>query len=407
MSVVTAASINPVAGPRLAVESLLGALLWLTGFAGAFVFIEPSPYEFVAVLTIFLFVLTGLSLRAELAPLALVLVLTNIGYAIAVLPVSDQTKPVIWVLVSIFLAATAIFYAAMLGSNTQRRIELLMCGYLAAAIVASLVAAAAYFRLFGGASDMFMLYGRARGTFNDPNVLGAFLVLPALLVFQRMMAGRLVVRSALMLLILLMALFLTFSRGAWAQIAFAGTMLMAVTFVTSRSVNERSRIVLVAVGGILAMAALVTALLSIGQVSDLFNERASFELELRSRTLRPLRALRAGRGDGARPSARDRTPAILPVFHRGPPQHLSQHIHVRRLARRFRLPDAFRGDAGGEHALSFRAHALATGLSGDPCRLCRRRRRERHHRHRPLATLFSHSGRAVGIDGGVPALAWR
>ncbi len=30
---------------------------------------------------------------------------------------------------------------------------------------------------------MFMLYGRARGTFNDPNVLGAFLVLPSLLVY--------------------------------------------------------------------------------------------------------------------------------------------------------------------------------------------------------------------------------
>jgi hypothetical protein len=277
MSVVTAASINPVAGPRLAVESLLGALLWLIGFAGAFVFIEPSPYELVAILTIFLFVLTGMSLRAEVAPLALVLVLTNIGYAIAVLPVSDQTKPVIWVLVSIFLAATAIFYAAMLGSNTQRRIELLMRGYLAAAIVASLVAAAAYFRLFGGASDMFMLYGRARGTFNDPNVLGAFLVLPALLVFQRMMAGCLVVRSALMLLILLMALFLTFSRGAWAQIAFAGTILMAVTFVTSRSGNERFRIIVIAAGGILAIAVMVTALLSIERVSELFSERAAIE----------------------------------------------------------------------------------------------------------------------------------
>jgi hypothetical protein len=277
MPVMTAASINTVAGPRLAVEPLLGTLLWLTGFAGAFVFIEPSPYEIVAILTILLFVLTGMSLRAELVPLVLVLVLTNIGYAIAVLPVSDQTKPVTWVLVSNFLAVTAVFYAAMLGSNTQRRIELLMRGYLAAAIVASLVAAAAYFRLFGGASDMFMLYEPARGTFNDPNVLGAFLVLPALLVFQRMMAGRLVVRSALMLLILLVSLFLTFSRGAWVQFAFAATMLMAVTFITSRSVNERSRIVLVAAGGILAIALLVTALLSIGQVSDLFKERASLD----------------------------------------------------------------------------------------------------------------------------------
>ena len=36
---------------------------------------------------------------------------------------------------------------------------------------------------------MFLLYDRARGTFNDPNVLGAFLVLPALLAFQRICSG--------------------------------------------------------------------------------------------------------------------------------------------------------------------------------------------------------------------------
>jgi hypothetical protein len=277
MSVVTAAPANAVAGPRLAAEPLRGMLLWLTGFAGAFVFIEPSPYEFVAVITILLFVLTGLSLRAELAPLVLVLVVMNIGYAIAVVPVSDETKPVAWVLISNFLAITAIFYAAMLGTNTQKRLELLLRGYLAAALIASLVGGAAYFRLLGSASDIFVLYGRARGTFNDPNVLGAFLVLPSLLVFQRMLAGRLIVRSGLMLLIMLAGLFLTFSRGAWAQFAFAATVLMAATFVTSRSVNERFRIVLIAVGGILSLAVLLTALLSIEQVSELFNERAALE----------------------------------------------------------------------------------------------------------------------------------
>jgi hypothetical protein len=49
-----------------------------------------------------------------------------------------------------------------------------------------------------------------------PVLRHAFLVLPGLLVFQRTLAGRL-----LMLLIMLAGLFLTFSRGAWAQFAFA------------------------------------------------------------------------------------------------------------------------------------------------------------------------------------------
>jgi hypothetical protein len=45
------------ASPRLRTESLRGALLWLTGFSGAFVFIEPSPYEFVATIAGLLFLL--------------------------------------------------------------------------------------------------------------------------------------------------------------------------------------------------------------------------------------------------------------------------------------------------------------------------------------------------------------
>jgi hypothetical protein len=273
MSAVAAA----LAGPRLSAETLRGGLIWLTGFSGAFVFIEPGPYEIVGAITIFLFVLTGLSLRTAIVPLVLLLVLLNIGYAGAVVQVSDQTKPVIWVLVSAFLAATAIFYAAMLGTNTQHRLELLMRGYLAAALVAALIAVGAYFHLFGGVSDMFVLYGRARGTFNDPNVLGAFLVLPGLLLFQRMLAGRLVVRSTLMLLLMLTALLLSFSRGAWGQFVIAAVVMMGLTFVTSASANARVRIMLVAVVGLLVIAALVVALLSIGEVADLFKERAMLE----------------------------------------------------------------------------------------------------------------------------------
>ena len=215
MAAIAATQPNAVAGPRIAIESLRLALLWLMGFAGAFVFIEPSPYEVVGVIAIFLFALTGLSLRPALAPLLLLLVLLNVGYGLAVVQVSHETKPVIWVLVSVFLAATAIFYAAMLGTNTQRRLDLLMRGLVAAALVASVVAIAAYFRLFGSASDTFLLYMRARGTFNDPNVLGAFLLLPGLLVFQRMLAGRPMMRNGLLLLVMLAALLLSFSRAAW------------------------------------------------------------------------------------------------------------------------------------------------------------------------------------------------
>ena len=276
-------SLRPDAGDArtltVQTESMRGLLLWLMGFAGAFVFIEPSPYEIVGLASMLLFGLTGMALRPALMPLALILILLNIGYAIAVVQVSGESKPVTWVLISIFLAVTAIFYAAILSTNTQARLDHLLRGYLAAALVAAAAGIVAYFHLFGSLSDPFMLYGRARGTFNDPNVLGAFLVLPAALLFQRILIGRAsaVVGNGILLLVLLAGLFLTFSRAAWGQFALAALVVMGLSIVTAPTAGSRIRIVSIALMGAVMGAIFLGALLSIHQVADLFNERATLD----------------------------------------------------------------------------------------------------------------------------------
>src|SRR5436190_10442218 len=91
--------------PRLfrSVERLRGALLWLTGFSGAIVFMEPSPYEVTSLLTIIVFAITGLALRPALMPLIVMLLLYNIGFSLAVIQVSGETKAVTWVAVSWYL----------------------------------------------------------------------------------------------------------------------------------------------------------------------------------------------------------------------------------------------------------------------------------------------------------------
>jgi hypothetical protein len=273
MAALAAAGSAAVAGPRIATESLRAVLLWLMAFSGGFVFIEPGPYEFVGMATMFLFTVMGLTLRVALAPLILLLTLLNIGYALSLFELSGQTAPTIWVLVSVFLSLTAIFYAAMLGTNTEARLRWLLRGYVAAAVVVSSLAIAGYFGLFGG---RFVLYSRATGTFKDPNVFAAFLILPGLLILQRMLAGR---RSAfigggIVLLIVMGGLFLSFSRAAWGQFVFCAILLMALTFVTSRSASERFRIVTVAIIGAVVAAAFVAVLLSVDQVAALFEERA-------------------------------------------------------------------------------------------------------------------------------------
>jgi O-antigen ligase len=279
MSYLGTADGRVLAGPKLSVEALRGGLLWLMGFAGAFVFIEPSPYEIVALVGIFLFAVTGLSLSAALMPLVLLLIFLNIGYAMAVVQVVDDDKAVTWVYVSAFMAATAIAYAGVLSHNTGPRVNRLLGGYIAAAAVAALVGVAAYFHLLGSASDLFLLYGRARGTFNDPNVLGAFLVLPGIVLFGRILNGRAseIIRNGILMLAILAGLLLTFSRGAWGQFAFAAVIVMALNFMTSRSAGQRVRIILVAALGVLVGVIFIAALLSIPQVADIFGERATLD----------------------------------------------------------------------------------------------------------------------------------
>jgi len=244
---------------RISAERLRGVLLWLMGFAGAFVFVEPGPYEIVGLAGIFLFGVSGLSLRGALIPLALMLIVLDLGYAIAVVQVADEEKAVTWVGISIFLAVTALFYAAVVSSLPQVRLDYLLRGYTAAALVAALAAIAGYFHLLGGLSELFVLYDRARGTFNDPNVLGAFLVLPAALQLQRVLTERPVMRSGICLAVLLVALLLTFSRAAWGQLVLVGLIVVALSLASARSGRLRLRIVSLAVVGAAVVAILLAA----------------------------------------------------------------------------------------------------------------------------------------------------
>ena len=264
---------------RTSVERLRGALLWLTGLSGAFVFMEPSPYEVASMLAMIVFALAGIKLRTAIMPMLLLLVICNIGFSIAVIPVLSEPKTLMWVIVSWYMSTTAVFFAAVMADNTQQRASLLIRGYTLAALVASVAGIIGYFQLVPRLSDLFVLFGRARGTFNDPNVLGAFLVFPALIALQRAMSVRMrdMLRGGALLSVFVLALLLSFSRAAWGQFVFCAVLLLALTFITSHSTKERMRIVAMAILGVVFLALLLAVALSLDQVSSLFEQRASLD----------------------------------------------------------------------------------------------------------------------------------
>jgi O-antigen ligase len=272
------ASSDAYAAPTApAVVTLQHGLLWLMGLGGAIVFIEPSPYEIFALTSVVVFAATGLRMRLAFLPLALLLFAVNLGYTICAVPLLDEQPIVYWILTSWYMAVTALFIALAVSEDTAARLHYLRSGLIAGAVIASLAGIAGYLRLTPG--ELFTLYGRAAGTFKDPNVFGAYLVLPALFCLQSVVSdtfGR-SLRSTILLGIITLALLLAFSRAAWGLLALTGAFMLLLMMLTSQTNRQRSRIVVMAIAALIAVALVLVILLQFDFIRDMFEQRASFD----------------------------------------------------------------------------------------------------------------------------------
>jgi hypothetical protein len=254
-------------------------LVWLVGASSAIVFIEPSPYELMTLTAAVIFFATGLRLRLVFMPLLLLLFLINVGYSIGAIPFLDRPEVANWIATSWYMAVTVIFFAMVISEDPTARLDMLRRGLIAGALIAATTAIAGYFNLVPGGHDLLTLYERARGTFKDPNVLGAFLILPALFALQSVVSDnfRKSFRSATALGIMALAVLLAFSRAAWGGLAITSGFMLALMVLTSRTQAQRSRIVVMSVVAVVVLALLVAVLLSFDSIGEMFRQRASFD----------------------------------------------------------------------------------------------------------------------------------
>src|ERR1700676_4927207 len=248
------------AAPR--VVALQRALVWLVGASGAIFCIEPSPYELVTLAATVIFFATGLRLRLVFMPLFLLLFLVKIGYPISATSLMDKPEVVNWIATSWYMAVTVIFFAMVVSEDTAARRDMLRRGLIVGALIAAIAGIAGYFNLVPGGHDLLTLYERARGTFKDPNVLGAFLILPALFVLQSVVSDgfQKSFRSAIALGIMALAILLAFSRAAWGGLAITSAFMLALMVLTSQSRAQRSRIIVMPVVAIVIAVLLVAVL---------------------------------------------------------------------------------------------------------------------------------------------------
>ncbi|TCD14624.1 hypothetical protein E0D97_10050 [Oricola cellulosilytica] len=259
-----------------ALNAVLGtATIWVGAFLSGFVINEPAPYELFMTGLIVIWLLAGLAIPRSAVFLLALLVAFNIGGVIATSQMTTLGTAPIYVAVSLFLALTSVFLASVIAARASY-LSVIYSGWTAAAILTSLAGIAGYFSLLPGA-EMFTLYGRAKGAFQDPNVFAPYLILPALYNLRAVLTGPRLSRSLIpitVLCVLTFGVFLSFSRAAWGLYLLCSLLLMAALFTGSSSSRFRLRMIAMSCFVLLAVAATLVIALQFESVRELFLERA-------------------------------------------------------------------------------------------------------------------------------------
>jgi hypothetical protein len=199
--------------------------------------------------------LAGLTLhRSAVIPISL-LITFNIGGILALVPFADKEPSVRFVVVSLFLSAMGLLFVALLSDRSIERLQAIRSGTIWAGVAASVAGILGFFDVLG-AGGAFSLYGRASGTFKDPNVLGTFLILPLAFTVQTMLVGdRFSLRNAVLGTVIVAGIFLSFSRGAWAHTAGTLGLLLLLNFALADSSRIRRRVLIICVFGLILLTA--------------------------------------------------------------------------------------------------------------------------------------------------------
>lgn len=269
---ISAPPIRPVL--RLRYSRFLNVVFALFIVCGAIAFIQPSPYDLLSLVVMPLWFIGGFRVRRGVVPFVVLIVLYDLAGFIALVPYWNEHDPRIFMLRSLYLTVTAVFFVLFFSERTSERIALCLKAFAASTIIGAVAAIAGYFDL-GNTADIFARYGRAAGTFKDPNVLGSYLIMGALYFLQSLIfgRGRLLVLFFALFLVDLVGILLSFSRGSEAASFVAISTMVALTFVTTHESAKRWRIVAWVAGALLAGALVLFAVLSIGSVHQLFLAR--------------------------------------------------------------------------------------------------------------------------------------
>lgn len=263
--------------------------MWLLGVlaaSGSTVFIEPAPYDILAIMMLLGLLAAGLRFPNEIRAHVLLLALFIAGNVVASAASTDPILTLRSLAVRVYLPLTWLLVVCLVLTDPRRMLSALWIGYLVAAVFAVGWGALEYFGFLHveWIEPYIKHYGygegeRARGAFKDPNVYGPFLVPMAVYAASRVVYGRHFERVLFvgLLLLFLFGILLSFSRGAWINCTLSFLLFAFLAYRNAISVRERLAGLILATLSLLAILSLLGGVLSFGAIADRFYERAVLE----------------------------------------------------------------------------------------------------------------------------------
>ena len=254
----------------------LAGYLFLTMAVSSFVSFEPAIYDLLFMLFVvigFLFSWYTFS-RDTVFPLIIVCIflLSNVLSLFVLMEIRSSLS---FIGITIYLAFTWIGLVGIGAHFKPSTIQFIVKGYLLSACLSAIIGILAYLQLLPH-SDLFLLFGRAKALFKDPNVFGPFLVMPALFALSMTEIEHLSTKKKgmyfLAFLLLMSGIVLSFSRAAWGN--FAISFFLYLLIVKREAVGKRRKTMMLL--GIIGIPAILL-LIQTPAVEELFMSRLSYQ----------------------------------------------------------------------------------------------------------------------------------
>lgn len=271
---------HQAASLTLSARSLGNFMLGLAVFLMGFVFFEPAPYELFVIGLMGIWFIAGLKLRLDFIALFVLLLFFCAGGFISSLQKDSIFDGVHYVSITLFLALTSVFYAALIAERPQERLTIIVRMYTIAAVIGAGIGTTAYLGVMPK-GELFLKYGRAAGPFQDPNVFGPYLLFPFTYALHRALSrGRLPnVMQTLTIAVLFAGIFFSFSRATWGTSMLCSLLVAAALIVNNPSSAFRARFVLLLMGAVVAAIVALVVALQFDSIAAMFSERAKLVQE--------------------------------------------------------------------------------------------------------------------------------